>query len=377
MRKVFLILLLINSLLFGQSKDNPEKNIIIATSLGDLIKSSSDIFKTGIESILTAKGYIVVNSELNITQCNNDILCYIKIAKLSKAEGILSIETIKLDSKYLFKLTIINVSRNGIIMSYSKIYEDDINDFSKILTFTETFKNEIPVPKSYTFAVSEEIKEEIKETENTETTAEETQTEEVVTDETQEEISEGGFGMKASYGYSTLTGDDTPSDIESQGSYDAGFFILTKINDMFSIQTEFLFSKKGTEVKGEVEVYNEDYEEYDYKTIALSAYGYYTGITLSFCYTIIPNFKGYAGIYVNYLIAAGLEAVGNYKIDSTTSDISDNITKFDYGMSLGIMYKLSAFLFDLRYTRGLKTIDDSDIYDTYNTQYMFSTGIIF
>lgn len=382
MRKLFLLLLFLSNILFAQPEYS-EKNIITVISSANEIKSSADIFKTGIESILTGKGYTIVNPELDITQCKNDVLCYIKIAKLSKAENILTIETIKLNDKYLFKTSIINVSKNGVIMSYSKVYENDINDFSKILTFADYFKPEITEPKSYSVVVSEQIKEEIKETEteNTETTAEETtaevQTEEVATDETPQETKKGGLGLKVSLGLSTITGDDVKDDddVETQSSYDAGLLILTHINDIFSIQTELLFSKKGYSKK----IYYED--GWDEKSATGNINYYYGQFGLSLCIDVVSGLKGYFGGYYSYLISAGITSenknLNDELKDYDLDDLKDSMNEKDYGFMLGVMYKYSALIFDLRYSKGLKELDKDGKLDTFNEQYMISAGFIF
>ncbi len=124
--------------------ENKELNVImLVSSTSDMNKLSLEVFKSGIETYLTKKQYVIIPSEFNAVQCNDDTKCYIKLAQLSNVDGVILLEATKLQNKHLLKLTHLSVSKNGIIKNITKIYEDDINNHVKLLAFAQNFESDV------------------------------------------------------------------------------------------------------------------------------------------------------------------------------------------------------------------------------------------
>lgn len=180
-------------------------------------------------------------------------------------------------------------------------------------------------------------------------------------DEEEQSYYEGG--IKVGLGGSTWIGDDVNDDNKVMKlSYQIGAFFISPLNDQLSFQSELLFDFKGTKYASGG---NSSGVDTSYLTVPL---------LLSF--KANDNFKFYGGAYVSFLLSA-TEWTDYDGLGSDSNSVTDKFNKFDYGLSVGAMFKNGKFVFDFRYNHGLAKLDEEQDFDNYNQQFMISAGYLF
>ena len=152
------------------------------------------------------------------------------------------------------------------------------------------------------------------------------------------------FGAKAGVNFASITGDDV-DDLESRTSLHIGIVTEFVISDTFSFQPELLYSTQGATDSGD------GWEE----TLKLD----YINLPLMAKYYVSEGFSLEAGPQIGFLLNA--EWDWEEDGDSGSEDIKDEVKGIDFGVNLGVGYKMESGLnFGARYNLGLSDINDID-----------------
>lgn len=148
------------------------------------------------------------------------------------------------------------------------------------------------------------------------------------------------FGVKGGLNFANVSGDNT-GNFETVTAFNFGVMSEISITDKFSFQPELMYSGQGFSLK------NDD------NPVALS----YINLPLMGKYYVTKGLSLEAGPQVGYLVGA----------DYDGTDVKDDFKKVDFGVNLGLGYKLENGLnFGMRYNLGLSNINnisgDSDKY---------------
>lgn len=165
------------------------------------------------------------------------------------------------------------------------------------------------------------------------------------------------FGLKAGVNFATLNGDDVSEDFGAITSIHLGVVSEILISETFSFQPELLFSAQG--IKD---------DEFDEK-IKLN----YLNIPLMGKYYISEGFSLEAGPQIGLLLSAKSD------IDGEEIDIKDSVKSIDFGLNLGLGYKMKSGLnLGARYNIGMSNINDEDGLDSIkNGVFQISVGYMF
>lgn len=140
------------------------------------------------------------------------------------------------------------------------------------------------------------------------------------------------FGVKGGLNFASVSGDNT-KDIDVVTSFNFGVLSEIPISDKFSFQPEIMYSGQGY--------------SFNDNTIALS----YLNIPLMGKYYVAKGLSVEAGPQIGFLLAAKNEK----------TNVKDSFNTFDFGVNLGLGYKLENGLnFGVRYNLGLTDINNLD-----------------
>lgn len=174
-------------------------------------------------------------------------------------------------------------------------------------------------------------------------------------------LSAQSFGVKAGYNYANLVG-DTPKMLNFEANH--GFYVGASfdlpIADVFSIQPEVIYSRQGAKMSGNIlGVKFEGKLNMDYVNVPVMAK-----------LNIGDNFSVLAGPQVGFLVNDPQVVTSSSltKDQSSTLLNKDNFAKFDFGLSLGAMYRMNGLYFDARYYHGLANTFDSKNNSAQNIQ---------
>ncbi len=173
-------------------------------------------------------------------------------------------------------------------------------------------------------------------------------------------------GAKAGVNIADITGDDIDS-FNGRTSFHVGAVVEVPVSDKFSFQPELMYSSQGSDYSE-----GDDYDgsvKVDYLNIPLIAKFY-----------IAEGFSIEAGPQLGLLLSAKDEY--DWAGDTGEDDWKDYLKGIDFGVNLGLGYKLESGLnFGARYNLGLSdTNDDIDLLgdSTYkNSVIQFSVGYFF
>jgi hypothetical protein len=156
------------------------------------------------------------------------------------------------------------------------------------------------------------------------------------------------FGVKGGVNFASITGDFT-DDLNSRTSLHFGVVAEIGISEKFSFQPELLYSAQGAKY--------DDSDGYS-GTTKLD----YLNIPLIAKYYVAEGFSLEAGPQIGFLLSAKdeYESPG----DSGEDDVKDFVKGIDFGINLGVGYKLEGGLnFGARYNLGLSNLNDYDMSD--------------
>ncbi|MDX6188424.1 porin family protein [Flavobacterium sp. Fl-318] len=151
------------------------------------------------------------------------------------------------------------------------------------------------------------------------------------------------FGVKGGFNMSNLYSNDADDENILYG-FNAGLYATLPISDFIAIQPEILFTTKGSKLD-----YNNAFASGNTK-FKLS----YIEVPLLVRVNITKNFNVHAGGYASYLVSSKVSGEGDFNF---TQDIdTDDLNKFDAGLSAGVGVDFNPLSVGLRYNYGLTTI---------------------
>lgn len=152
------------------------------------------------------------------------------------------------------------------------------------------------------------------------------------------------FGVKGGFNMSNLTKDDNVDDNNILYGFNAGLYATLPISDFVAIQPEILFTTKGTEYE-----YNNAFGSGNTK-FRLN----YIEVPLLVRVNVTKNFNIHAGGYASYLVSSKVTGSGSIDFDEDID--TDDLAKFDAGVSAGIGVDFNPISIGLRYNYGLTTV---------------------
>lgn len=154
------------------------------------------------------------------------------------------------------------------------------------------------------------------------------------------------FGVKGGFNMSNLIsdGDNEPNDENILYGFNAGVYATLPISDFVAIQPEILFTTKGSEL------------EYDNAFASGNAKFRlnYIEVPLLVRVNITKNFNVHAGGYASYLVSSKVTGDGTFDFNEDID--TDDLNKFDAGVSAGLGVDFNPISIGLRYNYGLTTV---------------------
>ena len=154
-----------------------------------------------------------------------------------------------------------------------------------------------------------------------------------------------GFGIKAGFNLADLRGQDKGAyqDLESLKSYHAGVYAQFALNEKFSIQPEFLFSRKGFNAQAFDLVTGQPAGSKEETRLD------YLQVPVLLVYNIVDNVSLHVGPQVSLLV--------NAKYAGRERSISDvGLNSLEYGVVGGVEARVGPARLGARYDLGLADI---------------------
>lgn len=151
------------------------------------------------------------------------------------------------------------------------------------------------------------------------------------------------FGVKGGFNMSNLYQNDADDNNVLYG-FNAGVYATLPISDFIAIQPELLYTTKGAELE-----YNNAFAEGNAK-FKLN----YIELPLLVRVNITKNFNIHAGGYASYLVSSKVTGDGDINFDENID--TDDLNKFDAGLSAGVGVDFSPISIGVRYNYGLTTV---------------------
>ena len=153
------------------------------------------------------------------------------------------------------------------------------------------------------------------------------------------------FGVKGGFNMSNLvdSGDD-PDDNNILYGFNAGVYATLPISDFVAIQPELLFTTKGSELK-----YDNAFATGNAK-FRLN----YIELPLLVRVNVTKNFNIHAGGYASYLVSSKVTGSGDFDFNQDID--TDDLAKFDAGLSAGLGVDFNPISVGVRYNYGLTTV---------------------
>ncbi|WP_406843000.1 porin family protein [Flavobacterium soyae] len=151
------------------------------------------------------------------------------------------------------------------------------------------------------------------------------------------------FGIKGGFNMSNLYNDDADDENILYG-FNAGVYATLPVSDFVAIQPEILFTTKGAKL--------------EYNNALLSGNAKfrlnYIEVPLLVRVNITKNFNVHAGGYASYLVSSKVSGDGDIFFNENID--TDDLNKFDAGVSAGLGFDFNPISIGLRYNYGLTTI---------------------
>jgi long-subunit fatty acid transport protein len=161
------------------------------------------------------------------------------------------------------------------------------------------------------------------------------------------------FGAKAGVNFSDITGERVDS-FDGRTSFHFGVVAEIEISEKFSFQPELIYSSQGSD-------YSEDFDGESFDgTVKVD----YLNLPLIAKYYVTEGFSVEAGPQIGFLLSAKDE------YEDEEDDIKDFLKGTDFGINLGLGYKLdNGLFFSARYNLGLTDNLDVDDFETDGAEY--------
>jgi hypothetical protein len=151
------------------------------------------------------------------------------------------------------------------------------------------------------------------------------------------------FGVKGGFNMSNLYQNDADDENVLYG-FNAGVYATLPVSDFIAIQPELLFTTKGAELD-----YNNAFASGNAK-FKLN----YIELPLLVRVNITKNFNVHAGGYASYLVSSKVTGDGDFNFEEEID--TDDLNKFDAGLSAGVGVDFTPISVGLRYNYGLTTV---------------------
>ncbi|OHT45645.1 MULTISPECIES: porin family protein [Flavobacterium] len=151
------------------------------------------------------------------------------------------------------------------------------------------------------------------------------------------------YGIKGGFNMSNLYSSDANDENILYG-FNAGLYATLPISDFIAIQPEILFTTKGAKLE-----YNNALASGDSK-FRLN----YIEVPLLVRVNITRNFNVHAGGYASYLVSSKVTGRGDFNFEQEID--TNDLNKFDAGLSAGVGVDFDPISIGLRYNYGLTTI---------------------
>jgi hypothetical protein len=126
----------------------------------DLTASIVEVFRSGAEDSLTAKGYLLISKQQQEealkeqakqqkSDCYDDA-CLVDTGKMMAAQMIFIIDINKTENNYLFKIRLLDLETGSVKRTVTKLYKEELSDLDKLLKFSKELTNEVLGVKKYT-----------------------------------------------------------------------------------------------------------------------------------------------------------------------------------------------------------------------------------
>lgn len=175
-------------------------------------------------------------------------------------------------------------------------------------------------------------------------------------------VNNPSIGVKGGVNFTNLYTEEV-DDNNILTSFNLGFYVNVPVTNSLSIQPEFNFSRKGSELV------------YDNAFVSGTARFKlnYIEVPVLLKINLTENFNIHLGPYIAYLVDGQVtneSSNGNFDFEDNLSN--DDFNKFDYGLSGGIGIDFSTAQIGLRYNYGLATIGKERSFA--GTNYTFPDG---
>ncbi|MEN2412913.1 porin family protein [Flavobacterium mesophilum] len=151
------------------------------------------------------------------------------------------------------------------------------------------------------------------------------------------------FGVKGGFNMSNLYNNNADDENILYG-FNAGVYATLPISDFIAIQPEILYTTKGAKL--------------EYNNAFVSGNGKfkldYIEVPLLVRVNITKNFNIHAGGYASYLVGSKVSGDGDFNFDEEID--TNDLNRFDAGLSAGVGVDFSPISIGLRYNYGLTTI---------------------
>jgi len=151
------------------------------------------------------------------------------------------------------------------------------------------------------------------------------------------------FGIKGGFNMSNLYQSEADDNNVLYG-FNAGVYATLPISDFIAIQPEILFTTKGAELE-----YNNAFASGNTK-FKLN----YIEVPLLVRVNITKNFNVHAGGYASYLVNSKVTGDGDFNFEEEID--TEDLNKFDAGLSAGVGVDFNPISVGLRYNYGLTTV---------------------
>lgn len=153
------------------------------------------------------------------------------------------------------------------------------------------------------------------------------------------------FGVKGGFNMSNLYSNDADDENILYG-FNAGLYATLPISDFIAIQPEILFTTKGSKL---------DYNDFLGTGSGSAKFKLsYIEVPLLVRVNITKNFNVHAGGYASYLVSSKVSGEGDINFNQDID--TDDLNKFDAGLSAGVGVDFNPLSVGLRYNYGLTTI---------------------
>lgn len=186
---------------------------------------------------------------------------------------------------------------------------------------------------------------------------------------------EARFGLKGGVNLANIVGDVENADMRT--SFHVGGVAEIPLAQDFFFGPEVLYSSQGAKSSTSEEILGETFSS----DISLKLD--YIQVPLMFKYYVADNFSLDLGPQLGFLMSAKQDFETNSAgiTDSGTIDVKDSTSGFDYGLNVGLGYRLeSGLFFQGRYNIGLANIydfSDDDDAKAQNSVIQVSLGFMF